>query len=216
MLPSCNVWHSGDGRCQGTHHVSDFCNICRARYRWRNYIYPTSYVPLNGTDRIIRKLSFQRHSYKIEQLNSLMIKKKKCIHQLSVTGSVYTYFKVTKQVLESSGVGNNGRLVATVNRPHQGEGQVEDVAVEEGALLFKQHCQQLEGRNRTGLLTERSGAHTPYTGLWGSQSNQWVDSFSGSRLNGIVAGNDSLKWAAGDGPGRTTWIFRNSNGMLIG
>lgn len=70
-----------------------------------------------------------------------------------------THFKVTKQVLESGGVGDDGRLVAAVNRPYQGEGQVEDVAVEKGAFLLKQHCQQLGERNSAGLLTDVCASH---------------------------------------------------------
>lgn len=41
------------------------------------------------------------------------------------------YLKVTEQVLESGGVGNDGRLMATINCSYQGEGEMEDVAVEQ-------------------------------------------------------------------------------------
>lgn len=54
------------------------------------------------------------------------------------------YLEVTEQVLEGGGVGNDGGLVATVNCSHQREGEMEDVAVEQRALLLQQHCQQLQ------------------------------------------------------------------------
>lgn len=41
----------------------------------------------------------------------------------------FPHLKVTEQVLESSGVGDDGGFVATVDCSHQGEGEVEDVAV---------------------------------------------------------------------------------------
>lgn len=41
------------------------------------------------------------------------------------------YLKVTEQVLESSGVGNDGCLMAAINGSHQREGEMEDVAVEQ-------------------------------------------------------------------------------------
>ena len=40
------------------------------------------------------------------------------------------HLEVTEQVLEGGGVGNDGGLVAAVDGSHQGEGEVEDVAVE--------------------------------------------------------------------------------------
>lgn len=41
------------------------------------------------------------------------------------------HLKVTKQVLESSGVGNDGGLMAAVNCSHERESEMEDVAVEQ-------------------------------------------------------------------------------------
>lgn len=56
------------------------------------------------------------------------------------------HLKVTKQVLEGGGVGNDGGLMSAVNCSHQREGEMEDVAVEQRALLLQQHSQQLHRR----------------------------------------------------------------------
>lgn len=55
------------------------------------------------------------------------------------------HLKVTEQVLEGGGVGNNGGLVATVDCSNQREGEMEDMTVEQRALLLQQHSQQLQG-----------------------------------------------------------------------
>lgn len=55
------------------------------------------------------------------------------------------YLKVTEQVLEGGGVGDDGGFMAAVHRPHQREGEMEDVTVEQRALLLQQHRQQLQG-----------------------------------------------------------------------
>ena len=63
------------------------------------------------------------------------------------------HLEVTEQVLEGGGVWNDGGLVAAVNCSHQGEGEVEDVAVEQRALLLQQHSQQLQGIDSRSSLT---------------------------------------------------------------
>lgn len=54
------------------------------------------------------------------------------------------HLKVAEQVLEGSGVGDDGGFMAAVYRPHQREGEMEDVTVEQRALLLQQHRQQLQ------------------------------------------------------------------------
>lgn len=54
------------------------------------------------------------------------------------------HLEVTEQVLKGGGVGNDGGLVAAVHCSHQGESEVEDVTVEQRALLLQQHSQQLQ------------------------------------------------------------------------
>lgn len=41
--------------------------------------------------------------------------------------------------------------MATVDCSHQGEGEVEDVAVEQRALLLQQHSQQLQGTDNSRI-----------------------------------------------------------------
>lgn len=62
------------------------------------------------------------------------------------------YLKVAEQVLEGGGVGDDGGLVAAVHRPHQREGEMEDVAVEQRALLLQQHRQQLHEETSFSLV----------------------------------------------------------------
>lgn len=62
------------------------------------------------------------------------------------------HLEVTQQVLEGRGVGNDGGLVAAVDRPHQREGEVEDVTVEQRALLLQEHSQQLPAGTQTTNL----------------------------------------------------------------
>jgi hypothetical protein len=81
---------------------------------------------------------------------------------------------------------------------------VEDMAVEKGALLFKQHCQQLEERNRA-VCWLSSVERTPYI----------VDLEGPNLLNGLIlwqvpdlmalwqVRSHWIKWATGDGPGKT-------------
>lgn len=61
----------------------------------------------------------------------------------------HPHLEVTEQVLEGSGVGNDGGLVAAVDCSHQREGEVENVAVEQRALLLQQHSQQLQGTKKS-------------------------------------------------------------------
>lgn len=61
------------------------------------------------------------------------------------------HLEVTEQVLEGSGVWNDGGLMAAVDCSHQGEGEVEDVAVEQRALLLQQHSQQLQGTDNSSI-----------------------------------------------------------------
>lgn len=51
-------------------------------------------------------------------------------------GAPGPHLKVTEQVLEGGGVGNDGGLMATVNCSNQREGEMEDMAVEQRALLL--------------------------------------------------------------------------------
>ena len=57
------------------------------------------------------------------------------------------HLKITEQVLKGDLVGDDGALPPRVQRPHQGEGQVQDVAVEERRLLLVQHGQQLQTKS---------------------------------------------------------------------
>lgn len=41
--------------------------------------------------------------------------------------------------------------MAAVDCSHQGEGEVEDVAVEQRALLLQQHSQQLQGTDNSSI-----------------------------------------------------------------
>lgn len=73
----------------------------------------------------------------------LSVARRKKKDSRGVHAKLGNHLKVTQQVLKGHGVGNDGGLVSTVNRSHQREGEVEDVAVEQGALLLQQHGQQL-------------------------------------------------------------------------
>ena len=57
------------------------------------------------------------------------------------------YLKITEQVLKGDLVGDDGTLPPGVQRPHQREGQVQDVAVEKRRLLLVQHGQELQTKS---------------------------------------------------------------------
>lgn len=56
--------------------------------------------------------------------------------------------------------------MAAVDCSHQREGEVEDVAVEQRALLLQQHSQQLDGRDEAKLLVCLTADLKVHTAIW--------------------------------------------------